>query len=104
MVSSLAGSNPIAGLAAYCASKAALDHFSRCLMLEVRQQGIKVTTLAPGSVDTGFGAAAGLPREDGSWMLKPEDIANTILDLLGTRDAAHLSRVELRPSRPPQRT
>lgn len=104
MVSSLAGSNPIAGLAAYCASKAALDHFSRCLMLEVRQQGIKVTTLAPGSVDTGFGAAAGLPHEDGSWMLKPEDIADTILDLLGTRDEAHLSRVELRPTRPPKRT
>lgn len=104
MISSLAGSNPIPGLAAYCASKAALDHFSRCLMLEVRQQGIKVTTLAPGSVDTGFGAAAGLPREDASWMLKPQDVADTILHLLGTRDEAHLSRVELRPSRPVQRT
>jgi short-subunit dehydrogenase len=103
MISSLAGSDPIAGLAGYCASKAALDHFSRCLLLEVRQQGIKVTTLAPGSVDTGFGAAAGLPHQDGSWMLKPEDIADTILDLLGTRDQAHLSRLELRPTRPPKR-
>ena len=36
MVSSLAGSNAIEGMAAYCASKAALDHFARCLMLEVR--------------------------------------------------------------------
>lgn len=102
MVSSLAGSNPIAGLAAYCASKAALDHFSRCLMLEVRGQGIKVTTLAPGSVDTGFGATAGLPKEDGSWKLRPEDIADAVLSLLRTRDQAHLSRLELRPSRPPK--
>ena len=58
MVSSLAGKNPIAGLAAYCASKAALDQFAACLMLEVRHQGVKVTTIAPGSVDTSFAGAA----------------------------------------------
>jgi 3-oxoacyl-[acyl-carrier protein] reductase len=103
MVSSLAGSNAIAGMAAYCASKAALDHFARCLMLEVRHQGVKVTTLAPGSVDTGFG---GRPGRDGgldSWMLRPEDIAGAVVDLLRTRDDAHLSRVEMRPLRPQQR-
>jgi NAD(P)-dependent dehydrogenase (short-subunit alcohol dehydrogenase family) len=99
MVSSLAGQNPIAGMAAYCASKAALDHFSACLMLEVRQQGIKVTTLAPGSVDTDFGRDGGHGR--GSWKLTPEDMAATLLDLLRVRDDAHLSRVEMRPLRPP---
>ena len=62
-------------MAAYCASKAALDHFARCLMLEVRQQGVKVTTLAPGSVDTGFGRAPGPRAGRGSWMLTPEDMA-----------------------------
>ena len=72
MVSSLAGQNPIAGMAAYCASKAALDHFGACLMLEVRQQGVKVTTLAPGSVDTDFGRDGG--RADASWMLTAEDV------------------------------
>src|SRR6185503_18383428 len=41
MISSLAGVNPIAGMSAYCASKAGLDHFSACLMLEVRQQDRK---------------------------------------------------------------
>jgi len=99
MISSLAGSNPIAGMSAYCASKAALDHLARCLMLEVRQSGVKVTTLAPGSVDTGFGGHTG---RDG-WKLRPEDLAAAVLDLLRTRDAAHLSRVELRPLRPPAR-
>jgi len=101
MVSSLAGSNPIPGMAAYCASKAALDHFSACLMLEVRQRGIKVTTIAPGSVDTAF---EGSPRTgDSSWMLAPEDIARTIVDLLKTRDGAHISRVDMRPARPQKR-
>jgi 3-oxoacyl-[acyl-carrier protein] reductase len=101
MISSLAGQNPIAGLAAYCASKAALDHLASCLMLEVRASGVKVTVLAPGSVDTGF---AGMPRGgDTSWMLQPGDLATAVLDLLGGREAAHLSRVEMRPARPQKR-
>jgi 3-oxoacyl-[acyl-carrier protein] reductase len=97
MISSLAGSNPIAGMAAYCASKAALDHFARCLMLEVRHQGIKVTTIAPGSVETGFGGS----RSGASWKLQPEDVADAVVDLLRSREGAHLSRVEMRPLRPP---
>jgi len=103
MISSLAGQNPIAGMAAYCASKAALDHFAHCLMLEVRHQGVKVTTLAPGSVDTGFGGREERAREGGSWMLRPQDVAAAVLDLLRTRDDAHLSRVEMRPLRPQKR-
>jgi NAD(P)-dependent dehydrogenase (short-subunit alcohol dehydrogenase family) len=101
IISSLAGVNPIAGMAVYCASKAALDHFARCLMLEIRQRGVKVTTLAPGSVDTAF---AGAPHtSDTSWMLTPEDLAQTVVDLARIRDGAHLSRVELRPARPQKR-
>jgi NAD(P)-dependent dehydrogenase (short-subunit alcohol dehydrogenase family) len=101
MVSSLAGSNPIPGMATYCASKAALDHFAACLMLEVRQKGVKVTTVAPGSVDTAFGAD---PRpSDTSWMLTPEDVAETVVHLLKMRDGAHSSRVEMRPARPQKR-
>jgi short-subunit dehydrogenase len=99
MVSSLAGSNAIAGMSAYCASKAALDHLAACLMLEVRQQGVKVTVLAPGSVNTEFGGA---PRK-ADWMLQPDDIAATIVELLEARDGAHLSRIEMRPSRPQPR-
>ena len=101
MISSLAGQNPIAGMAASCASKAALDHFAACLMLEVRQRGVKVSTIAPGSVDTSF---AGMPRAaETSWMLSPEDVAATVVDVLRMRDAAHTSRVEMRPSMPQNR-
>jgi NADP-dependent 3-hydroxy acid dehydrogenase YdfG len=100
MISSLAGINPIAGMSAYCASKAALDQLAACLMLEVRQQDVKVTTIAPGSVDTSFGAGR---SGDASWMLQSDDIAQTIVHLLTVRDGAHLSRVEMRPARPPKR-
>ncbi len=101
MISSLAGQNPIANMAAYCASKAALDQLSACLMLEVRQAGVKVTTLAPGSVDTGF---SGTPRGgDTSWMLAPDDLARTVVALLQMRADAHLSHIDLRPARPKQR-
>ncbi len=101
MVSSLAGKNPIAGLAAYCASKAALDQFAACLMLEVRHQGVKITTIAPGSVDTAFAGATRPP--DTSWMLTAEDVAQTVVDLLRMRDGAHSSRVEMRPAKPQKR-
>ena len=70
-------------------------------MLEVRPRGIKVTTIAPGSVDTAF---AGAPRPaDTSWMLTPEDVAQTVIDLLRMRDGAHSSRVEMRPAGPQKR-
>ena len=100
MISSLAGSNPIAGMSAYCASKAALDHLAACLLLEVRQHGVKVTTIAPGSVDTTFGDTK---ASDTSWMLRGEDVAETLLSLLAMRDEAHSSRVEMRPARPQKR-
>ena len=101
MVSSLAGSNANPGMAAYAASKAALDHFARCLMLEVRQHGVKVTTIAPGSVDTGFSGRRSTSGSD--WMLAPEDVARTVVDLARMRDGAHTSRVEMRPTRPMKR-
>jgi NAD(P)-dependent dehydrogenase (short-subunit alcohol dehydrogenase family) len=101
MVSSLAGSNPSAGLASYGATKAALDYFAHCLMLEVRGQNVKVTTIAPGSVDTSF---SGLAKPGStSWMLAAEDLAHTVVDLLRMRDGAHASRVEMRPARPQKR-
>ena len=54
-ISSLAAKNAFAGAAAYCASKAALNAFSEALMQEVRYDGIRVSSVMPGSVSTGFG-------------------------------------------------
>ncbi|MBA3891849.1 MAG: SDR family oxidoreductase [Gemmatimonadaceae bacterium] len=96
-VSSLAGSNPFAGGAAYCASKAGLDAFSEALMQEVRHDDIRVSCVAPGSVATGFSRGAGSAAD---WKIQPEDVAQVVLDLIRMPARSLPSRVELRPSRP----
>lgn len=49
-ISSGAGRKPTAGWSVYCATKAALDHYSRVLALE--NPGVRVAALAPGVIDT----------------------------------------------------
>ena len=100
-MSSLAGKNPILNGAAYNASKFGLNGFSEALMMEVRYDGIRVSYLMPGSVATEFGRGA---REKMDWALRPEDVADVVLDLLRAPARALYSRVELRPSRPPRKT
>ena len=96
-VSSLAGSHPFAGAAAYCASKAGLDAFTTALMQELRHDGIRVTTVAPGSVGTDFGGGR---HAAAAWKLTPADVARVVVDLLGHAPRSLPSRVELRPSQP----
>jgi NAD(P)-dependent dehydrogenase (short-subunit alcohol dehydrogenase family) len=100
-ISSLAGANPHPKMAAYNASKFGLNGFSEALMQEVRHEGIKVSYIMPGSVNTEFGGDT--PSEDRSWQLQPEDIARVVLDLLHHDDRALPSRVEIRPSKPPKK-
>jgi 3-oxoacyl-[acyl-carrier protein] reductase len=100
-ISSLAGANPHAQMAAYNASKFGLNGFSEALMQEVRHDGIKVSYIMPGSVNTEFGGDE--PSEQKSWQLQPADIAQVVMDLLAHPDRSLPSRVEIRPSRPPRR-
>lgn len=53
-ISSGAGKRPIPGWASYCASKAALDLFSRTIYLEEKEKNrlLRVYSVAPGVVDT----------------------------------------------------
>jgi len=101
-ISSLAGANPHPRMAAYNASKFGLNGFSEALMQEVRHDGIKVSYIMPGSVNTEFGGDT--PDPSKSWQLQPEDIAKTVLDLLRYHDRSLASRVEIRPSKPPKRS
>ncbi len=98
-ISSLAGKNPFAGAAAYCASKAGLNAFSEALMQEVRYDGIRVSYVMPGSVRTGF-AGAEEGEEGARWKLAPEDVAQVVVDLIAHDRRSLPSRVELRPSMP----
>ncbi|MFN2480322.1 MAG: SDR family oxidoreductase [Pyrinomonadaceae bacterium] len=100
-ISSLAGANPHPEMAAYNASKFALNGFSEALMQEVRQDGIKVSYVMPGSVNTAFGGDT--PDESKGWQLQPSDIARVVIDLLRHDERSLPSRVEVRPSRPPKK-
>jgi NAD(P)-dependent dehydrogenase (short-subunit alcohol dehydrogenase family) len=53
-ISSGLGRRPMASQAAYCAAKAGMDHFTRCLALDeaLKPNGAKVCALAPGVIDT----------------------------------------------------
>jgi 3-oxoacyl-[acyl-carrier protein] reductase len=99
-ISSLASKNAFAGGAAYCASKAALNQFSESLMQEVRHDNIRVSCVLPGSVETGFGR--GMISKEG-WALRPDDVAQVVMDLIAMPPRSLPSRVELRPSRPPKK-
>ncbi len=98
-ISSLAGTNAHPKMAAYNASKFGLNGFSEALMQEVRHDGIKVSYIMPGSVNTHFGGDE--PDSDKAWQLQPEDIARVVIDLLQHDDRSLASRVEIRPSQPP---
>lgn len=98
-ISSLAGQNPHPRMAAYNASKYALNGFSEALMQEVRQDNIKVSYICPGSVNTAFGGDS--PGSDKAWQLQPADIADVVIGLLKMDPRALPSKVEIRPSKPP---
>jgi NAD(P)-dependent dehydrogenase (short-subunit alcohol dehydrogenase family) len=53
-ISSGLGTRPMASSATYCAAKAGMDHFTRCLALEQARNshGAKVCSLSPGVIDT----------------------------------------------------
>ncbi len=99
-ISSLAGQNAHPRMAAYNASKFGLNGFSEALMQEVRHDGIKVSYICPGSVNTDFGGDTASPEK--SWQLQPEDIAKVVVDLLRFDKRALPSKIEIRPSSPPK--
>jgi NAD(P)-dependent dehydrogenase (short-subunit alcohol dehydrogenase family) len=100
-ISSLASANPFAGGAAYSATKAGLNAFGDALMQELRYDNIRVTTVCPGSVKTGFAGAD--PGAAAEWKLAPEDVARVVLDLVAHPDRSLPSRVDIRPSKPPRK-
>jgi len=96
-VSSLAGKNAFASAGAYCASKHAVNGLSEVLFQEVRDLGIRVTYLMPGSVATEFGRGTAAKQD---WALQAEDVGEMVVDLLRSNPRAMHSRVEMRPARP----
>jgi NAD(P)-dependent dehydrogenase (short-subunit alcohol dehydrogenase family) len=97
-IASLAGTNFFAKGAAYNASKFGLVGMTQAIMLDLRQYGIKVTTIMPGSVATYFNGNE--PSEKDAWKIQPEDIGQMIIDLLQMNPRTLPSKIEVRPSMP----
>ncbi|MGY5848736.1 SDR family oxidoreductase [Salegentibacter sp. HM20] len=100
-ISSLAGTNFFAGGAAYNASKFGLTGFTQAVMLDLRQKGINVSTIMPGSVATHFNGHT--PNEEDAWKIQPEDIGELVQDLLKMNPRTLPSKIEVRPSQPPSK-
>lgn len=98
-IGSLVGRNPVAGGACYAATKHAVIGFSESLMLEVRDAGVRVSLMMPGSVDTAFGGA----HAHAAWKLTADAVAEAVRFALDQPDPGLISRIELRPARPPSK-
>lgn len=100
-ISSGLGRRAMASQAGYCAAKAGMDHFTRCLSLDeaLKPNGAKVTSLAPGVIDTDMqiqlrGAdPEKFPDQNGFQQLKatgmltsPADAAKRILAYMARPD------------------
>ncbi|NER13701.1 SDR family oxidoreductase [Leptobacterium flavescens] len=98
-ISSLAGTNFFAGGTAYNASKFGLTGFTQALMLDLRNYGVKVTTIMPGSVATYFNGRT--PEVGQNWRIQKEDLGQMVIDLLRMNPRVLPSKVEVRPAMPP---
>ena len=98
--SSLAGKNAFSAGGGYNAAKAGLNILSEAMMLDHRYDGVRVSYVMPGSVDTEFSGDAARGGEDSSWKIAPEDVAEIVAMVLRMPERTTVSRVEVRPSRP----
>ena len=96
-ISSLAGQSPLANGAAYAASKWALNGLSYSAAEELRSHNIRVSVVAPGSVNTDFGRGG----KDRTKMLQPDDVAATVAMLVTQPRHAFISEVRMRPTQKP---
>jgi len=86
----------LANMAPYVATKFGLLGFSGSLLREVKNQGVKVTTVMPGIIDTAFGGAVEGSR-DASWSLRPALLATQVADLLELPDNVVLDELTIHP-------
>lgn len=95
-ISSLAGRNAFAGGGLYCASKWGLQGLSACMAEDLRDHGIRVSVICPGSVATEF---SGRGPKDASKALTAEDVAHAVAMVVTQGPQSFLSEIQLRPLR-----
>lgn len=95
-ISSLAGRNAFAGGGIYCASKWGVQGLSACMAEDLRDHGIRVSVICPGSVATDFSSR---PTKDLSKPLLPDDVAHAVEMIVTQRAQSFISEIQLRPLR-----
>ncbi|MBC7841378.1 MAG: SDR family NAD(P)-dependent oxidoreductase [Gemmatimonadaceae bacterium] len=98
-IGSTAGRNTFVGGTCYAGTKHFVMGFSESLMLEVRDAGVKVSVVMPGSIETGLFP----PGTDTSWMCTPEDVAGAVRQMVETPPHTLQFIVEVRPLSPKRR-
>lgn len=96
-IASIAGRSAFPSGTGYVATKHAVLGFSESLMLEVRDAGVKVSVVMPGSVATDMNVS---DSTDQSWMLRPDDVAEVVAGILRMPAHALTYQVEVRASNP----
>lgn len=98
-ISSIAGTTGISGMSGYCGTKHAVRGISHSMYKELRNFGIKVTCIYPGSVQTNFFDSISSVTTN-EHMMQPEDIASTIIHCLASSGNYHHVDIEVRPLKP----
>jgi NADP-dependent 3-hydroxy acid dehydrogenase YdfG len=98
-IASLAGKNAFKGGAIYCASKWGLMGLTECMAEDLREYGIRVSAICPGSVATEFSSPAS--KKDPRKMLQPDDIAHAVEMLVTQAPQSFISEVVMRPTQKP---
>lgn len=98
-ISSIAGNMGIETMSGYCGSKHAVRGISHSLYKEVRNYGVKVTCIYPGSVQTNFFDEIESVTANEN-MMQPSDIASSIGHVLESSPNYHHVDLEVRPLRP----
>jgi short-subunit dehydrogenase len=98
-MSSIAGLEGMAQVAAYCGAKHAVRGITDSLFRELRDFGIKVTGVYPGSTNTNFfDNSPGLKAHSG--MMDPDEVATQIIRAIETSDNFLVNTLEFRPLQP----
>src|SRR5216684_1634762 len=95
-ISSLAGRNAFAGGGLYCASKWGVQGLSACMAEDLRDHGIRVSVICPGSVATEF---SGRGAKDAARALRAEDVAHAVAAVVTQSGGSFLSEIHVRPLR-----
>jgi len=97
-IASIAGLVGNPGLSGYNASKYAVRGMSDALFKELRNDGIKVSCVYPGSTDTEF--SSGRRPKSSTHKMRPEEVAEVVMHVLERSDNFLISEVVLRPLKP----